>query len=255
MPARKSTFSKSGRRATCAGSRRSQERGSTPEAWRSGTSAGSVKRATAATRRGDPAASAARRTSRAREGPIFPPAPRTATSPGRLRRSSMSAGEGRERSSSSCASFSTTGGNAAVPDPATRGSVMTRSFSAAAGKQRNGAWPRAGSHAPSTRLERSSQPYSEDSPGCEPFYVCYRVRPQDPGTAVVRVAVHEEAVELGEAGAVSGEELRVVEGVVEQGRELELEPRLGDDVLVEREVHDPVPGPEPLSLLAVAGRP
>ena len=65
-------------------------------------------------------------------------------------------------------------------------------------------------------------------------------------------AVDQVVVHLGEAVPQPDEELRVVEGVVQQGRELEPEAVLGDDVLVEAEVHDPGAGAEEAALLRVA---
>src|SRR4029453_16878722 len=75
--------------------------------------------------------------------------------------------------------------------------------------------------------------------------------PQDPGGAVVLVAVDQEAVHLGEAVSVAHEELRMVERVVEERRELEAEVVPLDDVLVEGEVHHPGAGAEEAALARV----
>src|SRR5436305_14089677 len=60
------------------------------------------KRDTPITRRGVPANSDARRTIRASVGPIFPPTPRTITSPGNLRIVSTTPGVGSLSAVSSC---------------------------------------------------------------------------------------------------------------------------------------------------------
>jgi hypothetical protein len=100
-PARKMTLGVSGSEASDAQSVRSARTTSTPVSVGWSARGPLLKRETARTRRGPPAWSAARRTMRATEGPIFPPAPRTATSPGQSSSAWITPTVGRERSSSS----------------------------------------------------------------------------------------------------------------------------------------------------------
>src|SRR5262245_38198517 len=92
---------------------------------------------------------------------------------------------------------------------------------------------------PSEGLEGGAQTYPEGSPRRETFLVGDGARSQVRRGAVVDRAVDHVVVHLREAVAVELVELRVVEGVVEQRRKLQPEAVLLDDVLVEREVHDP----------------
>src|SRR4029450_11406098 len=152
------------------------------------------------------AASSARRTRRASEGPILPPAPRTATSPSRPRANATSASAGRASRSSSSSSSRTASGQ--------RGRLLT---------------PR--HHADG--LEGRPQSYAEDPPGREALDVGDLSGTQVGGRPVVGLAFDEPVVDLGEPVTVTREELGMVEGVVQQGRELQVETVPGEDVLVE----------------------
>jgi hypothetical protein len=81
-PARKMTLGVSGSDASEAQSVRSARTTSIPDSASCSASGPLPKRETASTLRGGPASSAALRTMRATVGPILPPAPRIATSPG-----------------------------------------------------------------------------------------------------------------------------------------------------------------------------
>src|SRR4029079_12694782 len=85
-------------------------------------------------------------------------------------------------------------------------------------------------------LEGRPQPESYMSSGGEAFDAVDRSFPENGRLSIVEVAVLQEAVELHEAGPVPDEELRVVEGVVEERRELHLHAVARHDVLVEGEV-------------------
>src|SRR5262245_40387631 len=102
MPSMATTFSASGRRSSWPGSSRPRPTGSTPWARRRSASPGLEKRATPKTRRRAPVASNARRVMRASVGPILPPTPRMARSPGSRVSASMAPGDGSLSSSSRC---------------------------------------------------------------------------------------------------------------------------------------------------------
>ena len=68
----------------------------------------------------------------------------------------------------------------------------------------------------------------------------------------MRIPIDQIRREIDEAASILREKLRMVERVVEQGRELQPEAIARHDILVEREVHDPRSGPLQTALLGIA---
>src|SRR5260221_9768805 len=242
-PARKRTLPARGNRATCCGSRRSEARAASRSWGSAATRSRAEKRGAARTRYRAPAAAPARRTRRASEGPIFPPAPRTRTSSVRVRAKATSAGEGRARSSSRWASSSTVGGSVSLMGPLD-----------GYHENESGVTPLRGGITPRTCVGLERGPYAdpEDPPRREPLHVGYRARAEHPGRPVVRVAVVQERREVGEVAPVVREELGMVERVVQERGELQTEGLAGNEVLVEGEVDDPGSRPAQAALLRVA---
>src|SRR5258707_366387 len=137
-----------------------------------------------------------------------------------------------------------------LPGGTTRSSVPSRSragkYVAPAG------YPRGPRYHVTGSLERGSYPQPEDPSGGEPLHVGDRAAAEYPRDAVVRDSVVQEVGQVGEVVSVRREELGMVEGVVQQGGELQPELVLADEVLVEGEVHDPGARTRQAAILDVA---
>src|SRR5262245_2730538 len=100
--------------------------------------------------------------------------------------------------------------------------------------------------------ERGSDAQTYDSSRRESFCVSYGPRTQHPGFAIVGILVDQQRREIDESTPIGREELRMVERVVEQRRELQPEMPLLHHILIEREVHDPRARPFQAAFLGVA---
>lgn len=87
--------------------------------------------------------------------------------------------------------------------------------------------------------ESRSYTQAYDSSRRESLDVAVGVGTQDACDAVIRILVYQERREIHEPTSVPAKELRMVERVVEERRELQLEAILREDILVESEVDDP----------------
>src|SRR5215470_2761274 len=87
--------------------------------------------------------------------------------------------------------------------------------------------------------ERCPDAYSNDPPRRESLHVPYGVGAEHTCRAIVWIPVDQKRRENDEAASILAEELRMVERVVEQRRQLQPETVVSNDILVNREVHDP----------------
>ncbi len=167
-----------------------------------------------------PAAYEARRTRRASEGPILPPAPRTRTSSVRVRAKATSAAKGAKAAPRAALRPRWCRGSCG-PRGRGQGSRLDKKWRVAPAQGRGGG---GATRRPGRLRTWPVSPIRKTLPGEKPSTLLMLSRPQHGGGAVVRVAVDEVRVQLPTKPlAVAGEELRVVEGVVEQGRELQAE--------------------------------
>ena len=131
---------------------------------------------------------------------------------------------------------------------------LTQSRSAADGSaRRSSRWVSSRTSGASIRSAAGPQPH--DPPHREAFRAAHGVRVEHRGVAVRGHAVDQIVGQVHEPGrAQADDELRVIEGVVEQRGELRAEAARANDVLVERQVDDPRPRALDAALLGVAER-